>query len=296
MKLSGSPPKRGIECSINLVPGTQLINLPLNQRDRNELRELYCQLLVLWMKKFIWPNSSPWGAPILFTEKKDGTPYFVSIIENSTMITTNKWCLLPHVNNLFNQLSGPAVFFKIHLNSSYHQMWVWVKDMLVMTFCYWYSRFKFWVMPYGLINALTILSDLMKKKIWTYHRPICSYPHRRHTGVLEELLRPRLQHVMETLRQHILYAKFKKCSFWMDHTSFLGHIVSGEGVSIDLVMIDNIINMGQLVNIEDVYRFFRPVGHSRRFIQDLSRISAPLKSLVKKGSTSTGIPNVKEAF
>lgn len=69
----------------------------------------------------------------------------------------------------------------------------------------------------------------------------------------------------------------------MDWTSFLSHIVSGEGVSIDSVVIKNILNLDELVNIEDVYKLFRRVGYYWCFIEDLSRIFAPLTNLVKKG-------------
>lgn len=75
-----------------------------------------------------------------------------------------------------------------------------------------------------------------------------------------------LIYVVETLRQHYLYAKFEKCSFLIHQISFLGHMVSDEGVFIDSTVIENIISLDRPVNTKDVQRFLGQVGYYWRFI------------------------------
>lgn len=151
-ELSRLPPKWENECSIDLVLGTQPIDILMSLMNRIELRELHHQLLALQRKKFIRYSSSSWGAPVLLTERKDGTLRLCINYQELNRATIKKRYLLPHINNLFDWLLGTLMFFKVHLKSGFHQIRVWTENISKMTFYCWYNHFKFQVMPLGLIN------------------------------------------------------------------------------------------------------------------------------------------------
>ena len=126
-----------------------------------ELKELKLQLQELLVKRFIRPSVSPWGAPVLFVKKKDGTlKLCVDYRKLNKMIVKNKY-LLPRIDDLFDQLKDASVFSKIDLRSRYHQLRIKDADVHKMTFRTWYGHYEFLVMPFGLTNAPTTFMDLM---------------------------------------------------------------------------------------------------------------------------------------
>ena len=87
-----------------------------------ELKELKWQLQELLEKRFIRPSVSPWGAPVLFVKKKDGTLRLcIDYRQLNKFIVKNKYPL-PRIDDLFDQLKGASIFLKIDLRSGYHQL------------------------------------------------------------------------------------------------------------------------------------------------------------------------------
>ncbi|XP_073219602.1 uncharacterized protein [Cicer arietinum] len=121
-ELPGLPPDREIEFSIDLVPNTHPISIPPYRMAPAELKELREHLQDLLDKGFIRPSSSPWGAPVLFVKKKDGSMRLcVDYRQLNKIIVKNKYPL-PHIDELFDQLQGAQCFSKIDLRSGYHQL------------------------------------------------------------------------------------------------------------------------------------------------------------------------------
>ena len=87
---------------------------------------------------------------------------------------------------------------------------------------------------------------------------------------------------LEILRRNKLYAKFSKCEFWMKEVLFLGHIISGKGISIDPAKVAAVVEWQQPKNPSEVRSFLGLAGYYRRFIQNFSTIAIPLTSLTKK--------------
>ena len=91
-----------------------------------------------------------------------------------------------------------------------------------------------------------------------------------------------LRIVLETLREKKLYAKLSKCDFWLNEVSFLGHIVSVEGIRVDLAKIETIVNWKSPQNVKEVRSFLGIAGYYRRFVRAFSVIASPLTKLLRK--------------
>ena len=92
-----------------------------------------------------------------------------------------------------------------------------------------------------------------------------------------------MQFVLQALRDHQLYAKFKKCEFWLIKVKFLGHIVSALGVSVDLKKVDIVMSWERLKLVFEIRSFLKLAGYYRRFIEGFSRLAAPMTRLTQKG-------------
>ena len=90
-----------------------------------------------------------------------------------------------------------------------------------------------------------------------------------------------LRIVLQTLRERQLYAKLSKCQFWLDRVAFLGHVISAEGVSVDPLEIEVVVNWKPTKNVSEVRSFLGLAGYYRKFVEGFSRIAAPLTKLTR---------------
>jgi len=118
--LPGLPPYREIELAIDVLPGTDPISIPPYRMAPAELRELKGQLQDLLDKGFIQPSMSPWGVPILFVKKKDGSLRMCIDYCQLNKVTVKNKYPLPKIDELFDQLQGARVFLKIDLRLGYY--------------------------------------------------------------------------------------------------------------------------------------------------------------------------------
>ncbi|GKE96491.1 hypothetical protein Tco_1581346, partial [Tanacetum coccineum] len=136
--LPGLPPTRQVEFQIDLVPGAAPIALA-----PSEMKELSEQLKELSNKGFIRPSSSPWGAPVLFVKKKDGSfQMCIDYQELNKLTVKNRYPLL-RIDDLFDQLQGSSVYSKIDLGSGYHQLRVREEDIPKTAFRTRYGHYEF---------------------------------------------------------------------------------------------------------------------------------------------------------
>ena len=226
--ISGLPPDREVEFTIDLIPSTEPISIPPNRMAPAELRELKAQLEELLSKGFIRPSISPWGALVLFVKKKYGSLRLCIDYRQLNQATIRNQYLLPRIDELFDQLQGSRVYSKIDLRSGYHQLKVRDNDVSKTAFRTRYGLYEFLVMPFGLTNALTAFMNLMNrvfnpyldKFVIVFIDDILVY-----SGSPEEHTE-HLCIVLQILRERQLYAKFSKCQFWLDKVAFLGHVIS----------------------------------------------------------------------
>ncbi|GJS92666.1 putative reverse transcriptase domain-containing protein [Tanacetum coccineum] len=121
-ELSGLPPTRQVEFQIDLIPGAAPVARALYRLAPSKMKELPDQLQELSDKGFIRPSSSPWGAPVLFVKKKDGSFRMCIDYRELNKLTVKNRYPLPRIDDLFDQLQGSSIYSKIDLQSGYHQL------------------------------------------------------------------------------------------------------------------------------------------------------------------------------
>ncbi|KAD5960752.1 hypothetical protein E3N88_12224 [Mikania micrantha] len=129
------------------------------------MQELMTQIQELLDKGFIYPSISPWGAPVLFVNKKDGSMRMCINYRELNKLTVKNRYPLPRIYDLFDQLQGAKWFSKIDLRSGYHQLNVRNEDVEKTVFHTQYGHYKFIVMSFGLINAPAEFMDLMNRAV-----------------------------------------------------------------------------------------------------------------------------------
>ncbi|GJT07159.1 putative reverse transcriptase domain-containing protein [Tanacetum coccineum] len=132
----------------NTKPHPLAIPIKEAQVDLKEAQELSEQLQELSDKGFIRPSSSPWGAPVLFVKKKDGSFRMCIDYRELNKLTTKNRYPLPRIDDLIDQLQGSSIYLKIDLRSGYHQLRVREQDIPKMAFRTRYGHYEFQVMPF----------------------------------------------------------------------------------------------------------------------------------------------------
>ncbi|GKA08060.1 putative reverse transcriptase domain-containing protein [Tanacetum coccineum] len=161
--LPGLPPARPVEFQIDLIPGAAPVARAPYRLAPSEMKELSEQLQELSDKGFIRHSSSPWGAPVLFVKKKDGSFRMCIDYRELNMLTVKNRYPLPRIDDLFDQLQGSNIYSKIDMRSGYHQLRVREQDIPKTVFRTWYGHYEFQVMPFGLTNAHAVFLDLMNR-------------------------------------------------------------------------------------------------------------------------------------
>ena len=194
---------------------------------------------------------------MLFVKKKDGTLRLCIDYRQLNKLTIKNKYMLPRIDDLFDQLKGVSIFSKIDLRSGYHQLRIKDVDVHKTAFRTLYGHYEFLVMPFGLKNAPAAFMDLMNRVF----RP---YVNQFVVMFIDDILvysKDRENHdthlrvVFEALRKEQLYAKLSKCEFWLNEMSFLGHVVSKEGIRVDPKKIEVVVEWKPLRNVTEVRSF-----------------------------------------
>ena len=267
--LPGLPPQREIEFSIDLLPGTAPISISPYRMAPVEIKELKSQIQELTTLGFIRPSFSPWGAPVLFVKKKDGSFRLCIDYRELNKATIKNKYPIPRIDDLFDQLRGATCFSKIDLRSGYHQLRIKEKDISKTSFRTRLGHFEYLVMPFGLSNAPAAFMDLMHRILWKYLDQFVIV-------FIDDILiysktpedhEKHLRIILKTLLEHKLYAKFSKCEFWLLEVKFLGHVVSKDGIAVDSSKVEAILNWQRPKSVTEIRSFLGLAGYYRRFVR-----------------------------
>ena len=214
-ELPGLPPYREVDFEIVTIPGAAPISIAPYRMAPTELKELKKQLEELLEKGFIRPSISPWGAPVLFVKKKDGSMRLCIDYRQLNRITVKNKYPLPRIDDLLDQLKDATVFSKIDLRSGYWQLRVAETSIPKTAFRTRYGHYEFLVMPFGLTNAPAAFMSLMNK---TFQQYLDQFVIVFIDDILiyspsKEVHEQHLRTVLRILREQQLYAKFSKCEF-----------------------------------------------------------------------------------
>ena len=177
------------------------------------------------------------------------------------------------------------MFSKINFRLMYHHLRIRESEISKTAFRTRYGHFEFLVMSFGLTNAPTAFMDFM-------NQVFCPYLDRFFIVCIDDILvysRSELEHerhlglVLQTLRWYQLYAKFRKCEFWLSRVGFLGHVVSTDGIYVDPQKVEVVANWEQPTTVTEVLSFLGLAGYYHRFIEGFSKIAGPLHCLTRKG-------------
>nr|GEW35269.1 putative reverse transcriptase domain-containing protein [Tanacetum cinerariifolium] len=262
--LHGLPPARQVKFQIDLVHGAAPVARDQYRLVPAEMQEIFTQLQELSDRGFIIPSSSPWGAPILFVKKKDGSFRMCIDYRKLNKLTVKNRYPLPRINDLFDQLQGSRVYSKINLRSGYHQLRVREEDIPKTAFRTRYGHYEFQVMSFGLTNAPAVLMDLMKRVCKPYLDRfviifiddilIYSKNRKEHEGHLKLILK--------LLKEEELYAKFSNCEFWLSKVQFLGHVIDSESIHVDPAKIEEIKDWESPKTLIEIRQFLGRKGRS----------------------------------
>ncbi len=300
-ELPGMPIDRGIGHAIPLIPGVHKPpSRPLYRLSPLELAEVKKQVTDLLLKGLIEPSSSPYGAPILFVQKKDGSLRMCIDYRALNKITVRNQYPLPRIDDLLDQLQGAKVFTSLDLQSGYHQIRITEEDQPKTAFKTPMGLYQFKVLSFGLCNAPStfqavmnsIFGDLIGRSVLVYLDDILVFSRSPDEHVVH------LRQVLDRLRQHKLYVKRSKCEFNRAELPFLGHIVGVDGVRVDPRKAAAVREYPKPQTVTQLRSFMGMASYFRKFLQGLAHSAAPLTKLMSgsKGARVVWTPERDAAF
>src|SRR3954469_17860946 len=213
-------------------------------------------------------------------------------------ITIKNCFPIPLIDDLTDCLFSTKVFTKIDLHWGYNQVRIHHEDIEKMAFCMCYGHYQYKVMPFRLTNTPAtfqaliqdVLHPLLDKSVIVYIDDILIFSktdaeHHEH-----------IRQVLAILRQHKLYGKTSKCEFFKPSVSYLGHIISDQGIATDPEKIEAIQAWPVPTSLKELQSFLGICNYYRRFVPHYSSIAASLTQLTHKDTPYTWTTQTQAAF
>src|SRR5258705_10161898 len=263
-------PHRPYDLQINVEEGAKPVHGPIYSLSPPELAALREFLEEHTRNGFIRPSKSPWGSPILFIKKKDGSLHLCVDFCALNRVTEKDRYPLPLISDLLMSPAPTRIYSKIDLKHAYHLVHIAEGDEPKTAFHTCYGSYKWRVMPFGLSNAPAafqrfineVLRDLMD---------VCTVGYLDNILIYSDSLEDHRDHIREVLCRLCmagLYANLKKCKFHMDTVEYLGFILSPKGLQMDPTKVSMIQDWPKPQKGQDVQAFIRFTNFTRRFIHN----------------------------
>lgn len=276
----GIPPDRGASFTINTGDSAPVCGrgYRLTPMEKDQVE---AQVKDFLAKQWIRPSRSPYGAAVLFVQKKDGSLRMCVDYRGLNKATVKDKYPLPRIDDLIDKLHGATVFSSLDLQSGYHQIRIAEKDVHKTAFITPQGLYEYRVMPFGLCNAPSAFQRQMNQMLG--HLPFA-------VVYLDDILvfsRNKAEHqvhlrtVLSILKENQFYAKLSKCSFFQTSTKFLGYVVDQEGIKMDPDKVSAVLSWPLPKNASELRSFLGLCNHYKRFIGGYSTRIAALSELTK---------------
>ncbi|GJP48243.1 hypothetical protein CLOM_g7544 [Closterium sp. NIES-68] len=280
------PPYRTHQHEIVEEPGSKPTFRAPYRLSPTELTDMKKQIEYLLAKGLIRPSTSPYGAPVLFTPKPDGSLRMCIDYRALNKQTIKNKYPIPRIDDLLDQLRGATVFSKLDLRSGYWQIRMADNSIHKTAFRTRYGSYEYLVMPFGLTNAPAtfqaemnhILRPLLDECVVVYLDDILIYSRDMKQHV------EHLRRVFEILRRERFYVKLSKSEFALEKVQFLGHLVSAQGVHVDPKKIEAVRTWKTPENVKELQQFLGFANYYNRFVPQYAKLAAPLTNLLKKNT------------
>ena len=232
----------------------------------------------------IQPSASPWSSPVVLVKKKDGSLRFCVDYRRINSITRHDAYPLPHINDMLDTLAGSQWFTTIDLLSGYWQVEMDERDREKTAFSTQGGLYEFKVLPFGLTNAPATFQRLMDMVLAGLHWSHCLV-YIDDVIVLGRTFQDHLSNialVLQRLRSAGLKVKPGKCELLKRKVSFLGHVVSAEGIATDPTKIEKVLRWPVPNTRREVQQFLGLANYYRRFVPEFAAITKPLHRLTEK--------------
>ena len=294
----GLPPQKKVTHKIEIPEGAKPPYRPPYRMSPLELDELKKQVEGLLDKGWIRPSHSPFGAPVLFAAKPDGSLRLCIDYRALNALTKKSRYPIPRIDEMFDRL-GPAKYIS-HLDAAqaYHQVPIAEGDQEKTAFVTRYGQFEWVVMPFGLCNAPSTFQSLINQVLgsdfddftFAYLDDIMAWSQTR-----EEHVR-HLRAVLQKLRESSIRLRLSKCKFGVQQTEFLGFIVGNGKIAPSPSKVAAVTEWPTPKDVHTVRSFLGFANFYRRFVKDYSKITAPLNDLLRKGVSWNWCEKCESAF
>ena len=279
------PPDRGASFRITLRPDTTPVVRPMRRLSPADMESLTKEISTLLENGLIRPSESPFGAQVLFVDKKDGSRRMCIDYRSLNEGTVRDSYPLPLIDEIFDRVGDAKIFTKLDLRSGYHQMLLHPDDTHKTAFRTPLGAFEFLVLPFGLCNAPGGFVRMMDKVFppWQHKTFLAVYID--DLLIFSKTMKDHVKHlriVLSQLRESELYIKGSKCDFGASEVEYLGFKISRHGISSDPAKVEAIQRITPPTSVPELRSFLGAVNYFHRFIHHFAESSGVLNELLKK--------------
>ena len=294
------PPHRGhLDHHIRLEDGAKPVYGPIYNLSELELKVLKSYLAEKMKMGFIRPSTSPYGSPVLFDKKPNGSLRLCVDYRALNRVTIKNRYPIPLMTEIMDRIKGATEFTRLDIRDAFNRLRVAEGDEAKTAFRTRYGHYEYLVMPFGLCNAPATFQAYINNALRDYLDEFCIaymddtlvYTKGSHEEHVEHVRK-----VLQRLQEHELYVKLEKCEFSVQRTNFLGFIISPEGVEMDPARIATILDWPVPKSVHDIQVFLGFANFYRRFIEGYSRVVLPMTNLLRKSNKFLWTSQAQEAF
>lgn len=280
----GPPPGDRPKHCIDLQEGAKPPYKPPYRMSPLELDELKKQIQGLLDKGWIRPSHSPFGSPVLFAAKPDGSLRLCIDYRALNALTKKSRYPIPRIDEMFDRLNKAKYITCLDYQQGYHQVAMRESDIEKTAFVTRYGQFEWLVMPFGLCNAPSTFQAIMNQILGSDFDDF-AMAYLDDLTIFSETLEEHVQHVasvLKRLQERGYHLRLSKCKFARNEVELLGFMVGNGQLKPSPKKVKVVRNWAQPTNAHELRQFLGFCNFYRRFVKGYSKIAAPLTGLFRK--------------